>query len=627
MSNGGYVNRLLRIQLSDNKITKKELDRSLIKAYLGGRGLGAAFLYNELEKGTDPLDSKNLLCLATGPLTGTPTPYSPKYCTVTKSPLTGTFTRSLSGGHFGPEMKFAGYDAIVIEGAARSPCYVWIKDSNVELKDAKHLWGKTTMEASEIIRKDLGDKSVKIASIGPAGENLVRFACVVNDGYRMAGRGGVGAVMGSKKLKAIAVRGSSRVRIEDSDAFERTLKEARASIEAHPGTPGRRKYGTTESVSSMNELGHIPTKNFQMGVFENAESIGGEAIREKLYLRNVTCFACPLACNRLVRVADEQGNPIITGAPQYETLALLGADCGNDDLQALALANHYCSQFGMDTISTGNVVAFAMECYERGLISRQETGGIDLHFGNSHAILEIVKRIGRREGFGDLLGEGVMRASQKIGKGASNFAMHVKGLELACMDPRGAQGMGLIYATANRGGCHTMGTTLRAELGGVSAKLEAKRTEYRFLTEGKAGLARDAQNTYALIDSMIFCAFSRYGLNMKFYLDFLWTVTGIRLSENDAVTIADRIYTLERLFNVREGFTRAGDSLPRRFVEEPMLAGPAAGQKVRLSEMLDDYYKLRGWDVKTGIPEQATLKALGIRDPDQVDRDAAGGKC
>jgi len=601
MLKGGYTGKLLRIDLSKKEIITESLDEKLLEKYLGGRGLGARLIFEELAPKIDALSPENKLYILTGPLQGTLTPFTPKCVVVSKSPLTGTFTRALCGGHFIQDLKYAGYDGIVIEGKAEKPVYIWIDDTKVTLKDATHLWGKTTGQTERMIKKEIGDDTVKVASIGPGGERCVRFASIISSS-RAAARGGCGAVMGSKNLKAIAIRGKGEVKVANLDLFKKILEEAYLSIKADPAAPFRIKYGTTGTVAIAHKMGIMPVRNYSTGVFEGIENIKAESMRERIVIHDESCFACPLPCGKLSLIREGPYAGTSLEGPQYETIGLLGSNCGIDNIETIAKANQLCNELGIDTISTGNVIAFAMECYERGLITKEDTDGIELKFGSGKALVELVKKIGKREGFGDRLAEGVKRLSTHIGGGSDDFAMHVKGQELASFEPRSIVGMGLLFATANTGANHSLGPTFRQEM------------ENPLSPQGKAEILVAAQNDYCLMDSMIFCSFSRYGLDMKFRFKFFSAVTGFNIGGVAAAEIANRIYTLERAFNVREGFTRSDDSLPPRSLNEPIPEGPSKGNVVPLKEMLDEYYRLRGWDSESGIPTRKTLEDVGLKD-------------
>jgi len=601
MFHGGYTGKILRVNLTDQKIHVEPLDEKIAKDYLGGRGLGIYLMYRELKRGIDPLSPENKICFLTGPLQGTITPYAPKFVVVNKSPLSGCFSRTVTGGGaVGPELKYAGYDALVVEGKAKKPVYIWIDDDKVKIMDAEKHWGQTTGETESSIRKELGDEAVRIIPIGPAGENRVRYASI-NPESRAAARGGAGAVMGSKNLKAIAIRGRGSVYAADMNGIKAVLDDAYKAIKADPASPTRIKYGTVSSIPMAYEMGIMPILNYSRGTFAGIDGLMPEKVGEKLFIHHESCFGCPLPCGKISLIREGPFKGTVFQGPQYETVALLGTNCGMQDITVVGRANYLCNQYGLDTISTGNTIAFAIECYQRGFITDKDTDGLKLKFGDAEVLLELINKIAHREGFGDLLAEGVKRVSEKIGQESEKFAMQSKGQEFAAFDPRSVVGMGLVYATATPGANHSYGPTLRAEV------------KNPLSPEGKGKICRKMQNEYCIQDSMIFCSFSRYGLDDAKRMKFFSAITGWQYSDDEATVVADRIYTLEKLFNLREGFTREDDSLPWRSIHEPMPDGPSKGNTVPLESMLNDYYRERGWD-KNGIPTQKTLKALGLED-------------
>jgi aldehyde:ferredoxin oxidoreductase len=606
---GGYVGRILYVDLSRAKVTKNPLDLRMVRKFIGGRGLGIRVLYEELKsKDIDPYSPENLLIFATGPLTGTIAPSAGRYCVVTRSPLTGTCLDSHAGGQFGPELKYAGYDFIVISGRAKKPVYLWIDDENVELRDAQNLWGKVVSETEKIIKEEVGDQEVKIATIGPGGEKSVSFASILNELHRAAGRGGAGAVMGSKNLKAIAVRGSGGIRIDNVEAFMEVVREAHEIIKKHPttGLSGTLpKYGTAGILNIMNEHGILPTRNFQTGIFEEAEKISGERMAETILKRNKACNSCVIRCSRFCIIDTGSYAGTIVEGPEYETCWSFGAQCGINCLEAIAKANLMCNEYGIDTISTGNVIGFAMECFENGLINLKDTEGIKLKFGDSEAMLAMVEKIALKEGFGSILAQGVKKASEIIGKGASNFAMHVKGMEMPAYDPRGAKGQGLAYATSNRGACHLRAYMIKYEILGTPFLVDP------FSTQGKAKLVAQTQDEYAVFDSLILCIRVPLAVSMEVIARLLSAATGWGFTVEEIMKAGERIYNMERMFNAKVGFTRKDDVLPPRILKEKMPKGPAMGNIVELDEMLNEYYAIRGWNMD-GVPTGEKLQELEI---------------
>lgn len=599
----GNWGKYIRVNLSTGEIKVESWDEEIAKKWLGSRGLGIYLLLKEMDPSVDPLSSDNKLIIAAGPLSGTSAPTGGRYNVITKSPLTGYITFANSGGYFGAELKKAGYDAVVIEGASEKPVYLYINDDHIELKDASHLWGKTTGETESIIRTELNDKNIRIAEIGPAGENLVKFAAVMNDEHRAAGRGGPGAVMGSKKLKAIAVKGTKTVPIADKEKFMQVVREKVNKIRNDPvGGGGLPKFGTAVLVNIINENGLYPHKNFQTGVFEYAYEQSGEAMAAKYLIRNKPCFACPIGCarvNKLPTVGETEG-------PEYESIWALGSNMGINDLATIIEANHMCDEFGLDTISTGGTLATAMELYEKGLIKDEDLGEAPpFRFGNSEVLHYYIEKIAKREGFGDKLAEGGYRLAEMYN--GTEYFMGVKKMELPAYDPRGAEGHGLGYATNNRGGCHIKNYMISPEILGYPYKMDP-----HDIGDEKVKMLIIFQHLTAVIDAAGLCLFTTFGLGADDYTDLLNAGLGWDFSTDDYLKIGERIWNAERLFNLKAGLDPAkDDTLPRRFLEEPMPEGPNKGHTVRLKEMLPRYYALRGWSEDGKIPEEK-LKELGL---------------
>jgi aldehyde:ferredoxin oxidoreductase len=620
----GYMGKILRVNLSKQKIIVEKLEEKTAKKYIGGRGLGAKILFNELKLSVDPLGPENKLVVATGVLTGIPFGGNSRYVVMAKSPLTGIWGEANASGFFGPELKRAGCDAIIIEGKANAPVYLWIHNGEAEIKDANHLWGKTTGETQEIIRNEVKDKNTRVACIGPGGEHLVKYACIMSDLNRAAGRTGMGAVMGSKRLKAIATRGTEKIEF----AEEKKLMElARiANKEVWGGSYGDLlyKYGTDGDLDDLNATGRLPTKNFGKSTFENAERITGETMAETILVRRKACYACPIACIRVVKTKKPYVVDATYGGPEYETTAALGSLCMNDNLVAVAKANELCNKYSIDTISTGVAIAFAMECYEKGIITKKDTEGIDLTWGNHKAMIQLIEKIAYRKGFGDVLAEGVKRAAEKIGKGAEKFAMHIKGQEVPMHEPRGKKGLAISYATSNRGACHLQAEHddifedekwLCPEIGLDKTLTHRDRL---YLGKDKAKLVKIAGDLWALYDSLIVCKFTAYpegGIGIKRLAEIVANATGWDITINDLMTVGERAFNLCRAFNVREGITRKDDVLPERLME-PLPEGPYKGETISLNMLnraLDDYYEFRGWHKQTGIPSEKKLTELNLK--------------
>ena len=618
----GYAGRVLQVDLARGKIAPQELDKELARSYIGGNGFCARLLFDLIKPGTNPLGPENVLIFAVGPLNGTIWPQSGRYEVAAKSPLTGLYGEANSGGHWGSELKHAGFDAIIIRGRAKKPVYICIEDGHAELRDAKKIWGKGTYETTNTIKDELGDPTIQVACIGQAGENLVRFAAIMANLYRAAARTGMGAVMGSKNLKAIAVRGNLDIQAADLDKFVKLSQETTQKLLSHKFSASTTKYGTSILVELMSEIGRFPTRNFQSGVFEKAADIGGERLVREYKTKDRACFNCPLRCKNCTHVLSGRFAGYGEG-PEYETLSSLGGRCGNSDMDSILYANDLCNDYGLDTISCGGVVAFAMECYERGLLTSKDTDGIELKWGNSEAIVECIEKITRRKGFGAKLAEGTTRFAKKFGKEAERFTMVVKGMDEPAQDGRAQKSMGLSHATANRGADHLTSFEVLSEVGFVEAIEE--RFGKKVMPEGadrlnpkyKPLMVRDGENFCAIVDSLVACKFGAVWPPALYFADFagaLTALTGTRYTEKDLRLIGERIFTLERTFDIREGVTVKDDRLPKRLTKEPAPAGPCKGHVVELDRMMREYYQLRRWDRKTGWIPRSRLVKLGLAD-------------
>jgi len=606
-----YCGKILEVDLSRGNTAERPLDPAVTRKLVGGKGLAAWLLYKMVKPGTDPFSEQNVLIFATGPLTGTIAP-SQRGLVCAKSPLTGTFSDSYFGGHFIQELKYAGYDALVIRGRAERLSYLWINDGHVELRDASGLRGQDTTQTSLSIKRELGDAKVKVACIGPAGERRVRFALIDCDVKRQAGRGGLGAVMGSKNLKAVAVRGTGSVGVaKPQEFFETARKFHRTLLESEAVRTVWSRYGTAGSVEFSNMQGFFPTRNFQDGHIEEGERLSGVSQSKLLWLRRVACYACPIICSAISFIRRGPHSGTVLDGIEYETTGLLGANCGLTDPEVVAYANYLCDELGLDTISAGGVIGFAMELFERGIWRDPELEALRLRFGNGEAVLKLIRKISYREGVGDLLAEGVKGVAERVGGKAGDFAIHVKGLETPAWPPRGAPGMGLALATADRGGCHERGWPIGYEVEGIpgpSGPVE------RLSLEGKAEIVKWEQDWFAAVDTLVGCDFSRTGLMPEDSAKLLSAATGWEINAEEFLKIGERVWNLTRMFNVREGFTRKDDDLPRRFKEEPLPSGPAKGHMISsadLNRLLDDYYRLRKWD-SNGIPTREKLAELGL---------------
>lgn len=589
----GWMGRLLRIDLSTKKVTVETWPDEIRSKFPGGRGLGAYIIHKEVGPATDPLGPDNRLVFAVGPLTATKIPTSGRFSVSTKSPLTGTIFDSNSGGIWGVRFKKCGYDGLIVQGRADKPVYIKITDDLVEINDAREYWGSDVHDTTSKLLREAGDDGYSVACIGQAGENQVKLAAIMNDRNRALGRGGVGAVMGAKNLKAVLVKGTKKVPVADRDKLDFVLYETNKWIKANPITSqGLPDFGTPVLVNLFNEMGIFPARNFQDSQFEAAGKISGETLADTLTVKKTGCYACPIQCTRITRTKNNTGE-----GPEYESIWSLGAQCGISDLETIAEANYLCNRLGLDTISVGVTIGFAMELQEKGVYN---TG---LNFGDADKLLNLITDIALRKGTGADLAEGTRSLAAKWG--GQDFAMQVKGLELPAYDPRGVQGMGLGFATSNRGGCH-----LRAYMVGPEALGVPKMVD-RFATSGKAGLTIFYQNINAAVDSLILCRFLGLAVSEEYFARLLSAVTGETYQPQDLHIIGERIWNLERLFNLREGFARPDDTLPPRLLQEPVAAGPSCGRVVELAPMLNEYYRFRGWN-NEGMPTEAKLAQLGL---------------
>jgi len=609
----GYAGNVLWIDLTTKKIKRTRLDADLARKFMGGRGLAAKMLFDLLPPKIDPLSPENPLIFATGVLTGCPCPGANRTVIVTKSPLTGIFLDTYAGGHLGPEIKFAGYDVIVIKGRSEKPTYIQILDDVVLFKDATHLWGKDCWETEITIKKEIGDNNARVAVIGPAGENLVKFACVSTDYFHQFGRGGAGAVMGAKNLKGIAVRGTKSLHIAHPEKLIRyLLDKIEWKLTKGPNAEmvkARIRYGTPLTMDFTQAIGILPTRNFQSGQFDEFDEIDCYDFREKFVVADKACYSCNTPCAKFSVVKEGIYKELGLGGPEYETIAMLGPNVGNGRFDLIIKANEICDRLGMDTISTGNVIGFAMECYEKGILTKEECDGLELNFGNMEAAFKLMYKIAYREGIGNILAEGVRQAASKINKGSEKFAMQAKGLEYPAYEPRGSPAFALLYAITDRGACHRRGWPVI---------IEGK--EYKPGTvEGRARLVKELYDNRTILHCIGVCdiPYDVAGIDREDIAQILSAVTGWDVTVEELSLLAERVASLIRAFNVREGIRRVDDTLAWRTLHEPLPSGPNKGQFISeemLNVMLDQYYQLRGWDVSTGVPLPETLTKLGLDD-------------
>ncbi len=615
---GGYAGKYLRVDLTTGKIRDVPLPEYLARDFLGGNGFGTKMLWDEVGADIDAFSPDNRLIFASGPLSGTVFPTAGRLEVITKSPLTGIYGDANSGGHFTPELKHSGYDMIVLQGRSERPVYLLLRNNHAELLDASFLWGRGTHETERLIREKHGDNRIQVASIGQAGENLVRYAAVMTHGCAAA-RAGVGAVMGSKRLKAVAARGDLKVPVANQDEFLKTCLDSQREILKNQYTPNVTRYGTPQLSVLMSEVGRFPTKNFQMGHFPYVEEISAEEIEKNHFVKRIACFACPIACHHIVEVKDGKYKSVDL-VTEYETINALGARVWNRNLPSIVKGGFLCDDYGLDTISTGCTIAFAMELFEKGIITRADTD-LDLSWGNPDTIIEAIHRIAYRKEIGDILAEGVRKASSIIGKGSEYYAMHIKGQEMSAQDGRSQQSMGLAQAVASRGADHLKGFPTIDETGYPSEAVQRYGEQYMpeiidgIQTKYKAMVVKDGEEFGAIVDSTGLCKFGTFfppALYWEHIAKAVSLITGMDLDVAALKRIGERIVNLQRMYNVRHGIDRKDDTQPQRLLKEPSPSGRAKGHVVYLDKMLDEYYELRGWDKTTGLPTEKKLNDLGL---------------
>jgi aldehyde:ferredoxin oxidoreductase len=619
----GYAGQYLRVNLATGKIQKLPLPVSWAEDFLGGNGIGTKILWDEVPASANPLGPENKLIFSAGPLCGGPIPNAGRLAVIGKSPLTGIYGDSNAGGHFASEMKFAGYDLIIFESRAPEPVYLFIKDETAELRPASHMWGLGAFESERILQAENHDPQIKTAVIGQAGENLVRFASIQVTFRRSAARTGLGAVMGAKNLKAIAVRGTGGLSLADPEGLQQLAYHLHKRIRENEFFNGCHQFGTPGLVALMHPMGRFPTKNFQYGSFEGFKDICGETLREQHLVRDISCFACPVSCDKIYAVTEGEFQGTMSSSVEYETLNALGACVYNRNLPALLRGNELCDDLGLDTISAGRAVAFAMELNEKGILAAEECDGLDLSWGNYHSLLELLQRISLREGFlGDLLAEGASRAAKWLGRDSDYFAMHVKGQDIPAQDGRAQQSMGLAHVTSSRGADHLKAFPVIDETGYPSEA--SRRYGEQYLPElvdplaikHKAMLVKDGEDFGVVVDSCGNCKSGGTFVMAEVYWEeqaqSLSVTTGVSIDVERLKLIGERIYNLQRCYNALHGITRADDVLPWRFTKSPSPSGNAKGSVCRLDEMLPEYYALRGWDPETGLPQKETLVRLGL---------------
>ncbi|MEM3703667.1 MAG: aldehyde ferredoxin oxidoreductase family protein [Candidatus Bathyarchaeia archaeon] len=601
----GYMGQVLRINLTNCKCAVEPLKKDLVEDFIGGRGFGIKILFDEMPKSVDPLSPSNKLIFTIGPLTGTKVQSASRLIAQFKSPLTNAYCRSVAGGFFGAELKFAGYDTIIVEGCSEKPVYVWINDDKVEFRDAADVWGMTTLATKEFLL-DETDKRARMVMIGPAGERLVKISAIVTDDMRTASRGG-GAVMGSKNLKAIVVKGSKKPSIYDEKAFDEAVKEQIETYRQNPGFEHFRNLGTDGVVYLFYTLGNFPTYNFKQIPFEGAHRFTPEVLASYVVKHN-GCYGCMVRCWKTFKLTKGPYAGVAWDFPEYETHWSYGGVLGNCNIESITYANMLSDLYGLDTISTGVAIAFATELYEKGIIGKSETDGLELKWGDPEVLVELVKRIALRIGIGSILGEGVKRAAEAIGRGAEKYAIHIKGLELPAYDPRSLKAHGLNFATSPIGASHCIGWN-KFEIMGTPRKVDP------LAVEGKGEITKYVQDETAAAETAVFCSFtlSNGMVTLNLYSKLLYSATGIEKFKDPQYLwlVGERIFNLERIFNFREGFDVSQDTMPERILKEPVPREPSKGQVFELDILLKDYYKTRGWSER-GIPTKEKLEELGL---------------
>ena len=613
----GYTGKALRVDLTDQAYKTERINEAEMRGYLGGRGFNAKRLYDEVGAAVDPMGPGNKLIFGTGPLVGTMFPTASRFNVSAKSPHTGILGDSNAGGHFAPEMKFAGYDQIILEGRSRSPVYVYVKDDQVEFRDASAIKGRTVFEADGFIKSELGDRRVQTVICGPAAEKGVRYCGLFANQVRAASRTGMGTVMASKNVKALAVRGTGHVEVSEPEEFERMVLELEQEIREHEQYPGRMRMGTTRILMMANEAGFLPTRNYTSGVYEDAYMVSGERLAEEYNVKNRGCFACTIPCSRVYSVREGPHKGLHGEGPEYEALGSFTSRIGNNDLELALKAIDLCNQLGLDILTVAGCVGWAMELYEAGELTVEDTGGLELTWGNGEALLTLIRLIADREGFGDVLADGSVEAAERLGKGMDR-TIQVKGMDLIMADPRGLKGFGLGYAVASRGGDHLRSEPFLElsddpEIG--ERMFGVPESTLRLADRGKGRLVSYFEDWNAVIDSLEPCKNIMQNMMILPFeraAEALEVATGLRVTPEEMREAGARIVTLERMFGVREGVSRADDSLPSRFRELPLMEGASSGTVVDLDLMLDEYYAERGWDAATGHPTPDTLQRLGL---------------
>jgi len=610
----GYHKKLLRVNLTNRRVEIEDLDENLIRKYVGGLGIEAKILYEETNSQTDPLLAENILMAFTGPFTDTGVPTSGRHHLVARSPLTGLFGESNVGGSWAIHFKRAGFDGIVIKGKSDIPVYLWIQNGKIEIRDAQPIWGKDSYESADWLKRETA-KEATVAVIGPAGERMAKIASIPHIGHivRSAARTGLGAVMGSKNLKGIVVFGDGPIPIAKPEELKLKIKEILPHIRGVTETFG--KYGTAGGIDNYEKIGNFPIKNWRGGRWTEAKKISGVAMHDTILSGRRACLQCPIACGRHIKVTEGPYAPMDCEGPEYETIGTLGGLCMVDDLVAVAKANQLCNRYGLDTISAGGIIAFAMEAYEKGIITHKETDGIELVWGNGAAVVEMIHKMGRGEGIGRLMTEGSKRMAEALGKNAIEFAIHVKGLEPSAHDPRRFFSQALSYATAARGACHNASWSHPYELALSMPEIGIPEPQDPYQIVGKAEFTAKLQDLMCVMDALIICRFSQVGkaVNVTNHVDWLNLTTGWDMDIPEYMQVGERLFNLKRMYNVRLGVSRKDDFLPYRFMTLNREGEDLTNQLPPMGKLLSDYYAYRKWS-EDGIPMPEKLEELGLND-------------
>jgi aldehyde:ferredoxin oxidoreductase len=613
----GYAGKVLRVNLDDGSYRTEPLDLEEARLYIGGRGLNSYKVYKEIPAGTDPMGADNKLMVSTGPLVGTMFPTASRFNVSARSPLTGIFGDTNAGGHFAPEMKFAGYDQIILEGKAEKPSYISIKDDQVEVKDAEGIWGLTVFDADAGIRNQIKEPRLQTLICGPAAEKGVKFASLFANQVRAAARTGMGTVMASKNIKGIAIRGTGSIQVHDPERFKELVLALEDEIRNHEQFDGRRQMGTTRILMMADKDGFLPTRNYNQGTYEHAAQVSGEKLAAEYNVKGRGCFACTIPCSHIYTIRDGHFKGVHGEGPEYESLGSFSSRIGNPDVELALAANDLCNQVGIDILSTVGGIGWAMELYERGMLTKEETGGLELNWGNRDAVITLIHQIANREGFGDILADGAFKAAEKLGKGAE-YVMHVKGMDVIMADPRGLKGFGLGYAVATRGGDHLRSEPFIELSDDPSIGQEmfgAPGATLRRSDTGKGKLVSYFEDWCAVIDALQPCKNIMQNMMLLQFpraAEALEITTGLKLTADEVRNVGSRMTTIERMFGIREGIGRKDDTLPKRFTETPMTEGGSKGEVVDLDLMLDEYYTERNWSLETGHPTPKELERLNL---------------